>query len=104
MRGGAQSHLRRRSDGLYYAVKFQNNPQHPRVLVNEMLGTRLAERLGVPTTAVEVIYVSEELIHLTSDLCMEILRQRIPCRPGPQLGSRYPGDPHRLSLLDLLTC
>src|ERR1051326_6995146 len=52
MRGGAQSHLMRCSDGHYYVVKFQNNPQHPRVLVNEMLGTELALRLGLPTTPV----------------------------------------------------
>ena len=46
MRGGAPSHLMRCSDGLYYVVKFQNNPQHRRILVNEMLGTKLAARLG----------------------------------------------------------
>jgi hypothetical protein len=102
MRGGAQSHLMRCSDGNYYVVKFQNNPQHPRVLVNEMLGTKLAERLGLPTTPIAVVYVSEELIHLTPDLCMEMPRQRIPCQPGAQFGSRYPGDPHRLTLLDFL--
>jgi hypothetical protein len=34
MRGGAQSHLMRSSDGHYYVVKFQNNPQHRRVLLN----------------------------------------------------------------------
>src|ERR1041384_4169185 len=102
MRGGAQSHLMRCSDGHYYVVKFQNNPQHPRVLVNEMLGTELALRLGLPTTPVRVIHVSEELIHLTPDLCIEMSRQRIPCRPGAQFGSRYPGDPHHLTLLDFL--
>ena len=102
MRGGAQSHLMRCSDDHYYVVKFQNNPQHPRVLVNELLGTRVAERMGLPTTPVEVIYVSEELIGLTPDLCVEMPRQRIPCKPGAQFGSRYPGDPHRLTLLDFL--
>jgi hypothetical protein len=35
-RGGAQSHLMRCSDENYCAVKFQNNPQHRRVLVNGM--------------------------------------------------------------------
>src|SRR6267378_4147920 len=50
MRGGAQSHLMRCSDGHYYVVKFQNNPQHTRILVNELLATRLAARLGLPTT------------------------------------------------------
>jgi hypothetical protein len=42
MRGGALSHLMRCSHENDYLVKFQNNPQHRRVLVNEMLGTRLA--------------------------------------------------------------
>jgi hypothetical protein len=37
MRGGAQSHLMRCDDGGYYVVKFQNNPQHLRILANEML-------------------------------------------------------------------
>ena len=28
MRGGAQGHLMRCSDGQFYVVKFRNNPQH----------------------------------------------------------------------------
>jgi hypothetical protein len=102
MRGGAQSHLMRCSDGYYYVVKFQNNPQHRRVLVNELLGTRLAKRLGLPTTPVAVVEVSEELIALTPELAMETPRSRIPCQPGPQFGSRYPGDPRRTALHDFL--
>jgi hypothetical protein len=46
MRGGAQSHLMRCSDGEYYVVKFQNNPQGVRILANELLATRLGARLG----------------------------------------------------------
>jgi hypothetical protein len=102
MRGGAQSHLMRCSDGNYYVVKFQNNPQHRRILVNELLGTKLAARLGLPTTPVAIIEVSEELIRLTPDLAMEMPRQRIPCQSGLQFGSRYPGDPRRLALHDFL--
>ena len=102
MRGGAQSHLMRCSDGNYYVVKFQNNPQHPRILVNEMLGTRLAARLGLPTTPVAVIQVEEELIRHTPELSIELPRTRTPCRPGLQFGSRYPGDPHRVTMLDFL--
>jgi len=102
MRGGAQSHLMRCSDGHYYVLKFQNNPQHRRVLVNELLGTRLAARLGLPTTPVAVIEVSEELIRLTPELCIELPRTRVPCAAGLQFGSRYPGDPRRLTLHDFL--
>jgi hypothetical protein len=102
MRGGAQSHLMRCSDGNYYVVKFQNNPQHRRVLVNELLATRLARRLGLPAAQGAVIEVSEELIRLTADLVMELARSRIPCQPGLQFGSQYPGDPRRMTLYDFL--
>lgn len=102
MRGGAQAHLMRCSDGNYYVVKFQNNPQHLRILVNELLGTRLASRLGLPTTPVAVVEVSRELIQLTEELCMELARSRTPCAAGLQFGSRYPGDPRRLVLHDFL--
>jgi hypothetical protein len=102
MRGGAQSHLMRCSDGHYYVVKFQNNPQHCRVLVNELLGTKLAARMGLPTTPAVVVEVSEELIRLTPELCVELPRSRIPCQPGLQFGSRYPGDPRKLALHDFL--
>ena len=102
MRGGAQSHLMRCSDGHYYVVKFQNNPQHLRILVNELLGTKLAARLGLPTTPTGIVFVSEDLIRLTPDLCVETPRARIPCSAGLQFGSRYPGDPHRLTLHDFL--
>src|SRR6266700_3919585 len=102
MRGGAQSHLMRCDDSHYYVVKFQNNPQHRRILVNELLGTKLAARLGLPTTPVEIVYVSEDLIRLTPDLCVEMPRTRIPCQAGMQFGSRYPGDPRRLTLHDFL--
>jgi len=102
MQGGAQSHLMRCSDNHYYVVKFQNNPQHQRILVNELLGTRLAARLGLPTALMSVVEVSEELIRLTPELCIESPRERIPCTPGFQLGSRYPGDPRNLTMHNFL--
>jgi hypothetical protein len=102
MRGGAQSQLMRCSDGYYYVVKFQNNPQHRRVLVNELLGTRLARRLGLPTTPVEIVEVSEELVRLTPDLAIELQRTKIPCQAGQQFGSRYPGNPRQMTLHDFL--
>jgi hypothetical protein len=102
MRGGAQSHLMRCSDGYYYVVKFQNNPQHRRILVNEMLGTKLAARLGLPTVPVAIVEVSEELIRLTPELAMELPRTRIACQPGLQFGARYPGDPRQVTLHDFL--
>jgi hypothetical protein len=96
LRGGAQSHLLRASDGAWYVTKFQNNPQHVRVLANEMLATRLGLALGLPMPRVEVIEVSDWLIEHTEDLRINLGGPRIPCRSGKQLGSQYvgPASPH----------
>lgn len=39
------------SDGRFYVTKFSNNPQHPRILANEMLASRLGQWLGLPNFA-----------------------------------------------------
>ena len=72
---------------------LQNNPQHVRVLANEMLATRLGLALGLPMPRVEVIEVSNWLIEHTEDLRIQLASQRIPCRSGKQLGSLYVGSP-----------
>jgi len=92
LRGGSQSHLIRASDGASYVTKFQNNPQHVRVLANEMLATRLGLALGLPMPRVEVIEVCEWLIAHTPDLRIQLAGREIPCQRGLQLGSRYVGD------------
>jgi len=102
MRGGAQAHLMRCSDGGYYVVKFQNNPQHARILANELLGTRLAARLGLPTPPVAVVEVRKELIEHTPDLVIQSAMGSTPCRAGFQFGSRYPGDPAGMVVHDFL--
>ena len=79
MRGGAQAHLMRCDDEAYYIVKFQNNPQHLRILANEMLATRLAARLGLCVPQVEVVEVRPEIIAYTADLVMQLGLGRKPC-------------------------
>jgi hypothetical protein len=103
MRGGAQSHLMRCSDGWYYVVKFQNNPQGARILANELLGTRLAARLGLPVPEVGLVQVGKELIANTEDLVMQVGRGRAPCTAGVQFGSMYPGrSPDETVVFDFL--
>jgi hypothetical protein len=102
MRGGAQAQLMRCTDEAYYVVKFQNNPQGVRVLANELLGTKLAARLGLPVPAAAVVEVRESLIEHTEDLVMEVGRGRARCRAGLQFGSRYPGSPAETVVYDFL--
>jgi hypothetical protein len=91
LRGGAQSHLLKASDGAYYVTKFQNNPQHVRVLANEMLATNLGLALGLPMPRVEVIEVADWFIEQTEDLRINLGGSKIPCGSGQQLGSLYVG-------------
>lgn len=102
MRGGAQSHLMRCSDGHYYVVKFQNNPQHLRVLANELLATRLAERVGLPVPVTEIVEVSPWLIEHTPELKVELVHGMMSCTPGRQFGSRYVVEPQTGLVYDYL--
>jgi len=102
MRGGAQAQLMRASDGHFYVVKFQNNPQHLRVLANELLATRLAERVGLPVPVTEVIEVDAWLIENTPELCMEVSLRPVPCKAGLQFGARYVCDPAEAQVFDYL--
>jgi HipA-like protein len=102
MRGGAQAHLMRCDDEAYYIVKFQNNPQHLRILANEMLATRLAARLGLVVPQVEVVEVRPEIIAYTPDLVIQLGLGRKPCAAGKQFGSQFPGHPARMPVHDFL--
>jgi HipA-like protein len=102
MRGGAQSHLLRCEDENYYVVKFQNNPQGTRILANELLGTRLAARIGLPVPGATVVEVRPEMVALTEDLVIQLGRGRVPCTPGLEFGSQYPGNPAATVVYDFL--
>jgi hypothetical protein len=91
MRGGAQGHLMLGADSHAYVVKFQNNPQHVRVLANELLASRLAAAVGLTTPRGEVVEVSAWLVANTPELEMDLGRRKEPCRAGFAFGSRFVG-------------
>src|SRR5690606_24162495 len=82
MRGGANSHLLLADDDCYYVVKFRNNPQHARVLVNELICYVLLDRLGLPTPGWSIVEVSPSLIERCPDLAMECASRIVRCEPG----------------------
>jgi len=102
MRGASQPSLLRCEDGENYVVKFRNNPQHVRVLANEMLASRLALLLGLPVPGPAFIHVSPELVAGNPLLQFELGRGREACLPGVQFGSRFPGAPAETLVVDFL--
>ena len=92
MRGGAQSQLMLGADGQLWVVKFQNNPQHLRVLANELIATRIAEAVGLAVPKSDVIDVSDWLIRNSPGMVVELGRGgREMCAPGLQFGSQFVG-------------
>ncbi len=91
MRGGAQGQLMLGADGDLYVVKFQNNPQHRRVLANEFLASRLALAAGLSAPEVELVEVSSWLVEHTEELEIDLGKTRVKCQPGLQFGSRFVG-------------
>jgi hypothetical protein len=91
MRGGAQGQLMLGADGNVYVVKFQNNPQHMRVLANEFLTSRIAVAAGLTAPDTELVEVSSWLVENTPELEMDLGRTRVRCASGLQFGSRFVG-------------
>jgi hypothetical protein len=102
MRGSAQSQLMYCSDGSFYVVKFTNNPQHLRVLANEMLASLLARYLGLPMAEGVIVEVDASLVRDAQEMTIHLQSRTVPCQSGLQFGSRYVVDPSRIQVFDYL--
>lgn len=102
MRGGAQSHLLEADDGRYYVVKFVDNPQHRRILINEFLAGEFLRYLQIATPETAIINVSAEFLRENPEVYIQLGSQRKPVTPGWHFGSCFPGDPARTAVYDFL--
>jgi len=71
-------------------------------LANELLATRLAERVGLTVPEVRVVDVSSWLIGNTPELKREFAGKTEPCASGLQFGARFAVDPFAGQALDYL--
>jgi hypothetical protein len=102
MRGGAQAHLLEASDGHSYVVKFHNNPQHRRILVNEWIASTFLHYLDIAAPAIAMVELTKEFLAATPDVHIQLGRERLAVTPGWHFGSRFPGDPTRTVVYDFL--
>ncbi len=103
MRGGAQGQLMLGADGHVYVVKFQNNPQHRRVLANELMASRLAAAAGLTVPETELVEVTSWLIENTPELEIDLGQTHVRCQAGLQFGSRFAGGTMPGQVVDYLT-
>src|ERR1700684_982208 len=96
MRGGAQAHLLECDDGHFYVVKFRNNPQHRRILVNEWIASVFLNYLQISAPPAAIVNLSAEFLAAHPDIYIQLGSRRHAVEPGWHFGSRYPGDPAKV--------
>ncbi|MGH9355976.1 MAG: HipA family kinase [Terriglobia bacterium] len=99
MRGGSRPWLVACDDGAYYVVKLRQNPQHVRVLANELLGALLARLLDLPVASPAYVHVSADL---APNGPHETVEKESIITPGVHFGSRFPGDPADAGVIEFL--
>jgi hypothetical protein len=102
MRGGAQAHLVEASDAAFYVVKFVNNPQHRRILVNEWLATSFLRHLQIHVPDCAVIELTKDFIADSPDLYLSVGSRREPVVPGLHFASKLAVHPDRVAIFDFL--
>jgi hypothetical protein len=102
MRGGAQAHLLECGDGRFYVVKFRNNPQHRRILINEWIASVFLNYLQISTPAAAMVNLSPEFLEANPEVHMQLGTHRVAVDPGWHFGSCHPGDPAKLMVYDFL--
>lgn len=90
------------ADGHHYVVKFSDNPQHRRVLVNEYAASILLSHLDIAQPEVRVIEITADFLREFPDVFIQLGSTRRPVTPGWHFGSRFPGNPITQAVYDIL--
>src|SRR5438132_13738026 len=102
VRGGAQAHLMECDDGRFYVVKFRNNPQHRRILVNEWIAAVFLRYLQISVPDTAIVDASAAFLEKNPEISIQLGSKRVPVEPGWHFGSDYPEDPSRMTLYDAI--
>ncbi|HEU0120412.1 MAG TPA: HipA family kinase [Bryobacteraceae bacterium] len=102
MRGGAQAFLMEAADGHHYVVKFTDNPQHRRVLVNEFAASILLTHLDIAQPETRVIEITPDFLRDHPEVFIQLGTSRREVTPGWHFGSRFPGNPMTQAVYDIL--
>ena len=102
MRGGAQAHLLEADDGNFYIVKFQNNLQHRRILVNEAIASEILAHLEIAAPETSLVAIHPRFLAANPDVHLQAGSRRIEVEPGWAFGSRYPGSPDTTGVYDFV--
>jgi hypothetical protein len=101
MKGQTRSQLVNCSDGNLYVIKTAPNPEHRRVLANELLATLIGACIWLPFPAIAIVRIPTQLLlALTEGRCFTLGAYE-PEATGSHFGSRYAFEP-RLQTMDFM--
>jgi hypothetical protein len=88
MHGGSQARLVEADDGNLYVVKFRNNPQRLRTLVNEIVATKILCAIGLPTAQCGTILFESDFLR-DQPISLHLGSHSVPVQPGLHFRSAY---------------
>lgn len=92
-RGGSKPFLISCDDGQDYVVKFQDNPQGHRILINEVLAHALARHIDLPIAEAAIIWTDCKFFKENRDIGASLGIKTELIASGPQFGSRFVARP-----------
>jgi len=101
MKGGAQASMVATSGGLY-VVKWKQNPQHRRVLINEFIAAQLLKRLGIASPAHALVRADYAFLKENPEIANWGKKDLKPAGVGLHFGSKVPVDPDKTAIYDFL--
>ncbi|MBK9170444.1 MAG: hypothetical protein IPM24_23685 [Bryobacterales bacterium] len=102
MRGGAQAQLIQTDTGDWYVVKYRDNPQHRRVVINEIVTAELARYLRLPSPEAAIIRIDSEFFVRFPEAAITAGGKSVTPATGRHFGSRFPGDPAHTAVYDFV--
>ncbi|MDQ2839824.1 MAG: hypothetical protein M3Y72_02040 [Acidobacteriota bacterium] len=100
MRSNSRAFLIEGTTGKYYVAKLAEGSNDDRLLVNELLSTRLLQHIGVATPTVCLLEVPE--VCNPRVLCVSEQGEPFHPKPGLHLGSECPVDPRVTAIFDFM--
>ena len=83
-------------------MKFLGNPQHRRVLVNELIAGVILKYLQISSPPTALIEVTREFLRQYPEVYLTFGGNRVAVEPGWHFGSRFPGDPGLVAVYDFV--
>jgi hypothetical protein len=90
------------TSGGFYVVKWKQNPQHRRVIINEFVAARLLRRLGIASPEFALVRAERRFLDDNPEVAISGRKGPVPVGVGLHFGSRVPVNPDKKAIFDFI--